>query len=81
MSDNALEVQQVWKKTLARNRKRKQGLAASAQDRSTKLSQQRKRMQLLRDRETPARRSARLEAILMNEHKRSHPNPGKKFSY
>ena len=35
---------------------RKQRLAASAQDRSTELSQQRKRMRLLRDRETPARR-------------------------
>ena len=85
MLDNALEVQQVRKKTLARNRKRKQRLAASAQDRSTELSQQRKRMRLLRDRETPARRSARLEAmrqpVLMNEHKRRHPNPGKKFSY
>ena len=64
MSDNALEVQQVRKKTLARNRKRKQRLAASAQDRSTELSQQRKRMRLLRGRETPARRSARLEAML-----------------
>ena len=63
MSDNALEVQQVWKKTLARNRKRKQRLAASAQDRSTELSHQRKRMRLLRDRETPARQSARLEAM------------------
>ena len=60
MSDNALEVQQVRKKTLARNRKRKQRLAASAQDRST---QQRKRMRLLGDRETPARWSARLEAM------------------
>ena len=65
MSDNALEVQQVRKKTLARNRKRKQRLAASrsAQDRSTELSQQRKCMRLLRDRETPARRSAKLEAM------------------
>ena len=63
MSDIALEVQQVRKKTLACNRKRKQRLAASAQDRSTEFSQQRKRMRLLRDRETPARRSARLEAM------------------
>ena len=65
MSDNAIEVQQVRKKTIARNRKRKQRLAASAQDRSTELSQQRKRMRLLRDRETPARRSARLEAFIL----------------
>ena len=63
MSNNVLEVQQVRKKTLARNRKRKQRLAASALDRSTELSQQRKRIRLLRDRETPARRSARLEAM------------------
>ena len=68
MSDNALEVQQVPKKTLAHNRKRKQRLAASAQDRSTELSQQRKRMRLLRDRETSARRSARLEAMRQRIH-------------
>ena len=37
----------------------------SAQERSTELlSQQRKRMQLLRDRETPARRSVRLDSYI-----------------
>ena len=72
MSDNALELQQVRKKTLARtDRKRKQRLAASAQDRSTELSQQRKRMRLLRDRETPARRSARLEAMRQRTNERT----------
>ena len=71
MSDNALKVQQVRKKILARNRKRKQRLAASAQDRSTELSQQRKRMRLLRDRETPARRSARLETMRQRTNERT----------
>ena len=56
------------------NRKRKLRLAASAQDRSTELSQQRKRMRLLRDRETPARRSARLEAMRQRTNERTHFN-------
>ena len=64
MSDNGLETQQVRKKTFARNRKREQRLATSADEKSTELSKQRKRMRLLRDRETPARWSAKLEARL-----------------
>ena len=63
MSDNGLEAQQIRKKTLACNRKRKQRLTVSAQERLTELSQQRKCMRLLRDRETPARQSARLDAM------------------
>ena len=58
MSDNGLEAQHVRKKAFACNRKRKQRLATSADERSTELSKQRKRMRLLMDRETPARRSA-----------------------
>ena len=71
MSDNGLETQQVMKKTLARNRKRKQRLATSADKRSTKLGKQRKRMRLLRDKETPARRSARLEAMRLRSNERT----------
>ena len=82
MSDNGLEAQQIRKKTLPRNKKRKQRLATSADERSTELSKQRKGMRLLRDRERL------LDGLLgwrlciyvvMKEHKRSLPNPGKKF--
>ena len=63
MSDNGLDAQQIRKKALAHNRKRRQRLAASTKQRSTELHKQRKRMQLLRERETPARWSSRLEAM------------------
>ena len=47
MSDNRLDAQQIRKKALARNRKRRQRLAASTKQRLTELHKQRKRMQLI----------------------------------
>ena len=53
----------------------------SADERSTELSKQRKRMRLLRDMLDGLLGWRLCVYIVMNEHKRSLPNPGKKFSY
>ena len=57
MSDTGLEAQEVRKKTLACNRKQKQRLAASAKERSTESSKQRKQMRV-KGKGLPARQSA-----------------------